>query len=72
MRNSFQVWLTYSLLLVLSVPWYWHWIPGANVTLFGMPRWAVSALVGSALVSCYTAWLLNAPWPGEQADGDRS
>lgn len=70
MRNRFQIWLIYSLLACLSIPWYWRWIPEADEVLFSIPRWAVSALVGSALVSCYTAWLLSTPWPEENADGN--
>jgi hypothetical protein len=69
MVASPRVWLTYLLLLLLAVPWYWAFLPGATRLLFGMPLWVVSALAGSLCVSCYTGWLLRRTWPDEETDG---
>lgn len=65
MRSTLKIWLSYALLALLTIPWYWHWIPEATVLVCGVPAWVVSAIVGSALVSCYTAWLLSYCWPDE-------
>ena len=69
MVASPRVWLIYLLLLILAVPWYWTWVPGATRLVWGFPLWVVSALAGSLVVSCYTGWLLARPWPEEKADG---
>ncbi len=69
MYASPRVWLTYLSLLVLAIPWYWTFLPGATQLVFGVPAWVGSALLGSVLISCYTGWLLVRPWPDEGADG---
>ncbi len=72
MHNAPRIWLSYALLALVAIPWYWRWIPGATTLVCGVPVWALSAIVGSALVSCYTAWLLSFPWPDETpGEGDR-
>ena len=68
MHSPARIFLSYALLALLAIPWYWQWIPAANVLLFGFPTWVVSALVGSAMVSCYTAWLLSHAWADETTD----
>jgi hypothetical protein len=69
MQNVTRVWLCYGILTIVAIPWYWRWIPGATTLIFGVPAWAASAIVGSALVSCYTAWLLSYRWPDELKGG---
>gem|GEM_PF-5463928 len=65
---SKSVWLFYGVLLLLSVPWYWNLFPQwAMRMVCGMPLWVVVAVIGSALTSCYTAWLLiSRRWPDEE------
>lgn len=62
---SSRVWLIYTLLLLLAIPWYWRFLPGAMTIVLGLPAWVCSALIFSASISIYTAWLLRKPWPGE-------
>ena len=64
---SLRVWLIYTLLLLLAIPWYWPFLPGAMNIVMGVPAWVFSALLFSAAISLYTAWLLRQPWPGEAA-----
>ena len=72
MHDTLRIWLGYAFLALLAIPWYWHWIPGATAPVCGVPAWVASAVVGSALVSCYTAWLLSYPWTDERpGEGDR-
>ena len=60
------IWFGYFLLFGLTIPWYWQFFPAeTNQLWLGMPRWAASAVVGSGLISIYTAWLLRYPWPDE-------
>ena len=65
MHNTSRIWLSYAFLALVAIPWYWRWIPGATATAFGLPAWVLSAILGSTLVSCYTAWLLSYRWPDE-------
>ncbi len=69
MRNPFVISVVYVLLALVAIPWYWRWLPSADRIVFGVPLWVASALVGSAIVSCYTGWLLSHPWQGEERDG---
>jgi len=62
---SSRVWLIYSLLLCLAIPWYWRFLPSAMTIVLGVPAWVFSALFFSTVISLYTAWLLRQPWPGE-------
>lgn len=62
---SSRVWLTYTLLLLLAIPWYWRFLPQSMTIVLGLPAWVASALAFSAAISFYTAWLLRRPWPGE-------
>jgi len=60
---SWPLWITYLILLAVGVPWYW---PEGSTTLwFGLPAWAVTAMVASAAISLLTAVALWHPWPGE-------
>ncbi|MDA1050909.1 MAG: hypothetical protein O3C40_10580 [Planctomycetota bacterium] len=70
MRKVTRIWISYGLLALVAIPWYWRWIPIADALFCGLPVWVVSAIVGSALVSCYTAWLLSRPWADELQGGD--
>ncbi|MBP61370.1 MAG: hypothetical protein CMJ62_07570 [Planctomycetaceae bacterium] len=67
---SKSVWLSYGVLLLLSVPWYWNLFPQwAMRTFCGMPLWVSGAVIGSTLTSCYTAWLLlSRRWPDEETN----
>lgn len=72
MHKVTRIWLAYGILTLAAIPWYWRWIPGATTLICGVPAWAASAIVGSALVSCYTAWLLSRRWPEElSGEGDQ-
>ncbi|MBC8350741.1 MAG: hypothetical protein H8E66_02060 [Planctomycetes bacterium] len=71
MLNVSRIWLAYGFLALVAIPWYWRWIPGADSLTFGVPSWVVSAILGSAVVSCYTAWLLSHPWPEESLEDVR-
>ncbi len=65
MQSASRICLTYVVLFALAIPWYWVWLPDAIRLVLGMPLWACGALGGSALISCYTAWLLSFPWAAE-------
>ena len=60
--------LLFALLLVLAVPWYWP--ADSQLTWFGVPAWALVAVLVSVAASVLTALLMARPWPGE-ADDDR-
>lgn len=60
--------LVYLLLLAAGVPWYWP--PGTPTLVLGVPVWVLVAVLFSALASVFTAWLLAAPWPGEEGADD--
>ncbi|MBP85375.1 MAG: hypothetical protein CMJ64_01445 [Planctomycetaceae bacterium] len=60
-----RVWLIYTLLLVMAIPWYWRFLPSAMTIVSGVPAWVFSSLLFSAAISAYTAWLLREPWPSE-------
>ena len=71
-RNARQIWIGYTLLAFVAIPWYWRWVPGATSLVSGVPAWAAGAIFGSALISCYTAWLLSFRWPDESSgEGDQ-
>ena len=57
--------LTYVLLFVVAVPWYWG--EGGSKPVLGMPLWAVVSIGVSFLISCLTAWAAFRTWP---SDGD--
>ncbi len=58
-----SIWLVYGALLAVGIPWYW---PRESVALFlGVPLWVAVAVFASVLISVFTAWLLQRPWPGE-------
>ena len=56
-----SVWLTYGVILAISIPWYW---PADDQTLWlGMPAWAATAVLGSLAMSTFTALLIWRCWP---------
>ena len=57
--------VTYVLLFVVAVPWYWG--EGGSKPVLGMPLWAVVSIGVSFLISCLTAWAALRTWP---SDGD--
>ena len=61
MYLSWRIWLIYALLFAIAIPWYWP--PEDATRWFGMPVWVVVAVVTSAVISGFTAWLLRRPWP---------
>ncbi|MBV6499040.1 MAG: hypothetical protein CJBNEKGG_01489 [Prosthecobacter sp.] len=63
---SWRVWAVYAVLFAVSIPWYWPQEVGP--LLLGMPLWAAVSVLGSALISAYTAWLLVKHWPDEEDD----
>mgnify|MGYP003657338924 CR=1 FL=1 len=63
------IWITYGVLFVVAVPWYWT--EGYGEILFGFPVWAVVSVGASALISCFTAWLFLFYWP-EAGEEERS
>jgi hypothetical protein len=63
---SWRVWAVYAVLFAVSIPWYWPQEVGP--LLLGMPLWAAVSVLGSALISAYTAWLLVKRWPDEEDD----
>ncbi len=61
---SWLLWATYALLVAVGIPWYW---PSDHVTLwFGVPAWAVTAIICSLGVSLLTALAFQRRWPGEE------
>ena len=67
-----KVWGIYTLLLTVSVPWYWQFIPGVACQVWlGLPAWVFVAVVSSFGVSLFTAQLLwRTRWPDEESEGD--
>ena len=58
--------VTYVLLFVVAVPWYWG--EGGSKPVLGMPLWAVVSIGVSFLISpAWTAWAAFRTWP---SDGD--
>ena len=64
--HPWSIWGIYVLLFFVAVPWYW---PREDRTIWlGMPAWVVVAILGSAVISTFTAWVLHRPWPDEDDD----
>lgn len=62
--------LIYGALFAAAVPWYWQvWPATANSLVLGMPLWVVTAILGSAAISLFTACLLRQRWPSEESQG---
>ena len=55
------IWLTYLVLFVIGIPWYWPM--GDRAMWFGVPAWVVVAVLTSVLLSVFTAWLILRRWP---------
>ena len=55
--------VTYVLLFVIAVPWYWG--EGGSKPVLGMPLWAVVSIGVSFLISCLTAWAAFRAWPSD-------
>ena len=36
MHNTLRIWLSYALLVLVAIPWYWRWIPGATALVYGV------------------------------------
>ncbi len=69
MYLSWRIWLTYLLLLLVAVPWYWRLIPvSPEVLVLGVPPWVAMSIVASLGVSIFTATLLSRRWPDEEAE----
>ena len=66
------IWVTYLVLFLLSVPWYWTFLPQRDLFWLGLPIWVVAAIAGSFTISLFTAWLLCRPWPNEREDRDNA
>ena len=64
---NYKLILTYLLLLILIVPWYWP--ADINVVYFGFPLWAIISLTAGLLVSILTAVILIIH-PVEKPSGD--
>lgn len=63
---SWRIWAVYALLFGIAIPWYW---PAEDVRmLLGFPLWVVVSMAGSALISCYTAWLFAFRWPVDEEE----
>ena len=65
-----RIWLVYAVLFAFAVPWYWGLLPHSTAVrlVYGAPLWAVVSVLGSFLISLFTAALLYQPWEGEEAD----
>lgn len=70
--RSWLIWLTYLVLLVLAVPWYWGMLPFEGTPLwFGVPAWFCVSVIVSAATSTLTAALLWRRWPHEEDELQR-
>jgi len=67
--RRWPVWIAYAVLFAVAIPWYW---PAEETTIVvGLPLWAAVSLGTSAIISCFTAWLLIKCWPtDDQLDSD--
>ena len=65
------IWLVYLVLFGIAIPWYWQF-PGfdkiADAIWLGFPAWVVVAVLGSASISTFTAWLWLKYWPEDEED----
>ena len=58
MHLTWRTWLVYAVLLLIAVPWYWQFFPKIAVRVVsGLPLWTLTAILGSLLVSLFTAYL---------------
>ena len=56
-------------MLALTVPW---WFSGDSGPVgFGMPGWALFALVAGFVYACAVAWQLRAAWKKEETGEER-
>lgn len=61
--------ITLFALITLAVPWYWPFFPELAARIWlGVPAWAAVAVLASAGLSCWAAWLLRKPWPDEDEE----
>ncbi len=60
------IWITFAILFLVSIPWYWA--PDSKAMFLGFPLWAVVSVFGSFLISCFTAWLFCRLWPDEEEE----
>ncbi len=65
--HKWWIWITYAVLLLLGVPWYWN--PGDTSLLFGMPGWVLVAILVSICVSALTSYLWFTQWREEESEG---
>ena len=63
---SLRIWAVYLVLFGISIPWYW---PAEDARMVaGFPLWVVVSVLGSAAISCFTAWLFMRRWPSDEED----
>ena len=60
---SGTVWTVYALLFAVAIPWYWP--ENQDAIVAGLPLWAAVSIGASAVISCFTAWLLLKCWPSD-------
>ena len=71
MHLTWRTWLVYVVLLLIAVPWYWQFMPHVAVRIvWGLPLWTLTAVLGSVLVSLFTAYLYLQPgtWADEPSE----
>jgi len=71
-RLSWFLVVSFALLFILAVPWYWG-EGGEKPLIFGMPLWVGVSTFISFLISCLTAWVAFRTWPsdGDESEGDK-
>jgi len=60
-------WWAYTLLLVLSVPWYFP-AGGAEPIIFGFPLWCLVSLGAYVAVALLTVWRIDALWEADERE----
>jgi hypothetical protein len=65
--HKWWIWMVYLILLLIGVPWYWQ--ADNTIMMFGMPGWALIAILTSVTVSCITSFLWFAGWQDEDENG---
>ena len=58
--------VTYTLLFLVAIPWYWQYVPSAERLVLGFPLWVAVSLIGAFGIAVQTALVLRQPWPGEE------
>ncbi len=57
----FWVWIVYTALFALSIPWYLPKNVEMNLVM-GLPLWLISCILAVFATACFTTYIINKYW----------